>query len=95
MIHLLYPIGFLLKRIMMSLFYKISILLLLCSVSCLGRSMTLVSDSLVFDDYLRRVDATGNVRLILDEATIVGDHLMFYVDDNMVISSGNVCYSNY
>jgi len=75
---------------MMSLFYKISILLLLCSVSCLGRSMTLVSDSLVFDDYLRRVDATGNVRLILDEATIMGDHLMFYVDDNMVISSGNV-----
>tara|TARA_B100000427_G_scaffold325713_1_gene333058 strand:+ start:23517 stop:26024 length:2508 start_codon:yes stop_codon:yes gene_type:complete len=75
---------------MISLLFRISIILLLCSASCLARSMTLVSDSLVFDDYLKRVDATGNVRLMIDDATITGDHLMFYVDDNVVISSGNV-----
>lgn len=52
--------------------------------------MTLQSDSLVFDDYLKRVDARGNVILSLDDATIYADQLLFYVDDNMVMSSGEV-----
>tara|TARA_Y100001968_G_scaffold328778_1_gene376603 strand:- start:1279 stop:3783 length:2505 start_codon:yes stop_codon:yes gene_type:complete len=74
----------------MSFIYRISIILLILSTCSVARSMTLKSDSLIFDDYLKRVDATGNVQLVIDDATILGDHLMFYVDDNLVVSSGNV-----
>ncbi|MBI60658.1 hypothetical protein CL657_05540 [bacterium] len=70
--------------------FRLSILILLLTLPIQARSMILQSDSLIFDDYLKRVDATGNVVLKLDDATISGDHLMFYVDDNLVVSSGNV-----
>ncbi|RAP28731.1 hypothetical protein DID78_04660 [Candidatus Marinamargulisbacteria bacterium SCGC AG-343-D04] len=67
-----------------------ALFLLTLSTYSISSVMRLNCDTLYYDEYINKVYAKGNVNLELNEATISASQLTFYVDDNIVISTGNV-----
>ena len=82
--------GFLLENHMhfKNILFSFVFFLLLTS-DLLGKPIVLKSNSLIYDEYLKRVEVTGNVSFELENKTVTGNHFLIYTDNNLLISSGN------
>ncbi len=60
---------------------------------CFSNALALKCDTLVYDELLKRVDASGHVQLKLNDSIIKASSLSFYVEDDYIISSENVSIS--
>jgi hypothetical protein len=72
-----------------NIFFK-PILLLFVSSSIYANFMSLKSDTMVFDERLNQIHAQGNVLLNYNNKNIKTDHLIILVDEELVITSGNI-----
>jgi len=71
-------------------FYNFTFWLFILSLNINGSLLTLSSTQWTYDSLTEKIDAKGNVELTLNDSTIKGEHLIFYVKDNIVLSSENI-----